>query len=201
MPVDNYPIFLFSTLLSWNFFQSTIQSSASVIVSSNNLIKKIYFPHEILPISVVLGGLMNYLYGLLILIPALSIFGYYPNINYLWLPVLLIIQLILIMGFSFLVSSLTVFFRDLEHMLVIFLTALFYITPVLFPISMVPVEYHWLFKWNPVGILMSSYRDIFYYAKTPDIISLCYIGVGSLIFLLCSQLIFRKMKYKFIEEI
>jgi lipopolysaccharide transport system permease protein len=201
MPVDNYPIFLFSALLAWNFFLGSIQNSSSVIVGSTNLIKKIYFPLEILPLSVVLGGLMNFLYGLLILIPALSLFGYYPNINYIWVPFLMLIQLILLIGFSFLVSSLTVFFRDLEHMLVIILQALFYITPVLFPISMVPEKYHWLFVWNPVGVLMLSYRDIFYYNKTPDIVSLCYIAIGSVIFLVCSQLIFRKLKYKFIEEI
>lgn len=201
MQVENYPIFLFSSLLAWNFFSSSVQTSSSIIVSSSNLIKKIYFPHEILPLSVVFGGLMNFLYGLIILIPALAIFGYYPNINYIWLPLILLIQVILTIGFSFLISSLTVFFRDLEHILTIFISALFYLTPVLFPISMVPEQYRWLFNWNPLGLLMSSYRDVFYYNQQPDLFALLIIGIISIIFLLLSQSVFRKMKYKFIEEI
>lgn len=201
MPVDNYPIFLFSTLLAWNYFQSTIQSSSSIIVGSSNLIKKIYFPHEILPLSVVFSGLVNFIFGLFILVPALSLFGYYPNMQYIWLPLILFVQVILTIGLSFLVSSLTVFFRDLEHMLTIFLSALFYITPVLFPITMVPEEYRWIFDWNPMVFLMSAYRDIFYYNQQPDFSALISIGLGSIIFMIISQIIFKRNKHKFIEEI
>lgn len=201
MNVENYPVFLFCTLLSWNFFQSSILTSASVIVGSGNLIKKIYFPHEILPLSVVIGGLFNYLFGLIILIPALMIFGYYPNINYIYLPVVLIIQMILTLAISFLVSSLTVFFRDLEHILVILLNALFYLTPVLYPVDTVPEKIQWIFNLNPVAILMSAYRDIFYYNLVPDLMSLLKIALGSVILLILSHKLFSKLKYKFSEEI
>ncbi|WP_261302650.1 ABC transporter permease [Paenibacillus andongensis] len=201
MPVDNYPIFLFCTLLSWNFFQSSIQSSSSVIINSGNLIKKIYFPHEILPISVVTGGLVNYLLGLIVLLPALIIYGYYPNINYIWLPVIIIIQFIFTLAISFFVSALTVFFRDIEHMLNIFLSALLYLTPVLYPISMIPKKYVWLFNWNPMAILVTSYRQVFYYNESPNLISLFIIGLVSILLLVLSQRYFMKMKEKFIEEI
>jgi ABC-2 type transport system permease protein len=201
MPVDKYPIFLFCTLLSWNFFQSSVQASSSIIVSSGNLVKKVYFPHEILPLSVVLGGMVNYLYGLIILIPSLIVFGYYPNIHYVWLPLILFVQVVLTVGFSFLVSSLNVFIRDLEHILTIFLNALFYLTPVLYPIELVPEKYRYLFEWNPLAIIMTEYRQIFYYNKPPDIKVLLIIGGFSIIFLVISHTVFRKLKYKFIEEI
>lgn len=201
MPVDNYPIFLFCTLLSWNFFHSSIQSSSSVIINSGNLIKKVYFPHEILPISVVMGGLVNYLLGLIVLLPALIIYGYYPNINYIWLPVIIIIQFIFTLALSFFVSALTVFFRDIEHMLNIFLSALLYLTPVLYPISMIPKEYVWLFNWNPMAILVTSYRQVFYYNESPNLISLLIIGIVSILLLILSQQYFMRMKEKFIEEI
>lgn len=201
MPVDNYPIFLFCTLLSWNFFHSSIQSSSAVIINSGNLIKKVYFPHEILPISVVMGGLINYLFGLIVLLPALIIYGYYPNINYIWIPVIIIIQFIFTLALSFFVSALTVFFRDIEHMLNIFLSALLYLTPVLYPISMIPKEYVWLFNWNPMAILVTSYRQVFYYNESPNLISLFIIGLVSILLLVLSQRYFMKMKEKFIEEI
>lgn len=201
MPVDNYPIFLFCTLLSWNFFSSAVQSSSSIIVSSGNLIKKVYFPHEILPISVVSGGLINYLYGLIILIPALSVFGYYPNLNYLWLPIIIVIQFILTLALSFFVSAVTVYFRDLEHMLNIFLMALLYLTPVLYPQSMIPDKYQWLFNWNPMAILVTSYRQVFYYNESPNMFQLMILGGLAIILLLISHLYFMKVKGKFNEEI
>lgn len=201
MPVDNYPIFLFCTLLSWIFFQSTVQTSSSIIVNSGNLIKKVYFPHEIMPISVVLGGLLNYLFGLVVLIPALIMYGYYPNIHYLWLPVLILIQFIFTLAISFFVAALTVFFRDMEHMLNIFLSALLYLTPVMYPLSMIPDKYLWLYNWNPMAILISSYRSVFYYNESPNGILLLIIGVISILLLALSHYYFIKMKDKFIEEI
>lgn len=201
MQVDNYPLFLFSTLLSWNFFSNSILSGSSIIVGSGNLIKKIYFPHEILPISIVMGGLVNYIYGLVILIPALCFYGYYPNIYYLYLPLILIIQVVLTLAITFLVSSLTVFFRDLEHMLVIIVNALFYLSGVLFPLSTVPEKARWLFYYNPVAMLMNSYRDVFYYNQMPDVFSLSMIGLFSVVLLIISQRIFARLKFRFIEEI
>lgn len=201
MQVDNYPLFLFSTLLSWNFFANSILSGSSIVVGSGNLIKKIYFPHEILPISVVMAGLVNYLYGLVILIPALCIYGYYPNVHYVYLPLILLIQVILTLAITFLVSALTVFFRDLEHMLAIIVNALFYLSGVLFPLSQVPEEARWLFYNNPIALLMASYRDVFYYGRTPDLQSLLFIGLSSILLLFISQRVFTKLKFRFIEEI
>ncbi|KZE70490.1 hypothetical protein AV654_06290 [Paenibacillus elgii] len=201
MDVKDYPIFLFCTLLSWNFFQTTLQSSSSIIVLSGNLIKKVYFPQEILPISIMAGGLINYLYGLLVLIPALIIFGYYPDIHYIWLPIIIVIQSILILACAFFISALTVFFRDLEHMLSIFLTALLYLTPVLYPITMVPEEFRWLFSWNPMATIITSYRDVFYYHRAPAWDSLLLIGICSLCLLFLTQYYFHRLKGKFIEEI
>jgi lipopolysaccharide transport system permease protein len=201
MNIKDYPIYLFCTLLAWTFFQSTIQSSASVIVTSGNLLKKIYFPIEILPISVLLGGLINYLYSLIILIPALLIYGYYPNVYYLWLPLIILTQCLLMLGLSFAISALTVYFRDLEHMITIFLNALFYLTPVLFPLSMVPEKYQWLFQWNPMAVIVIAYRDIFYYGTMPNVISLLITTFLSLIVLVVAQLLFKKLKNRFVEEI
>ncbi|TDL51899.1 ABC transporter permease [Paenibacillus dendritiformis] len=201
MDVKDYPVFLFCTLLPWNFFVSSVQVSSSIIVSSSNLIKKIYFPLETLPLSVVLASCANYLLSIVILVPAMTIFGYYPNINYLWFPLILFCQIILTMGLSFLVSCLTVYFRDLEHMIGIFLMALFYLTPVLYPITMVPEEYRYIFHWNPMSVIITSYRDIFYYNKTPDLYLLTIVLLFSIVCLILFQYIFKKLKFRFIEEI
>lgn len=199
--MDNYSIFLFVGLLPWIFFQTSILNGAGVIIRNANLVKKIYFPREVLPLSTVLGALVNYLFSLLILIPFLIVYQL-PFLKVIYyLPLILLIQFILTLGITFLVSSVNVYFRDIEHVLGIVTMAWFYFTPIIYPSTMIPKEYLFYFNINPMKPIIEAYQLIFYYGKAPEIFSLLTILVVSLVFLSLSWLIFMKLNRRFAEEV
>lgn len=201
MNIENYPMFLFVAILPWIFFQSTIQSSAGIIVRNSSLVKKIYFPREILPISVTVAGLINYLFGLIILIPALLIFGIPLTESLIFFPLVLLIQFFITLGISFIVAGLNVFFRDIEHILSIILQLTFYITPIIYPVTMVPERYQYIFVVNPLSSIFEAYRNIFFSGVFPDINLLLVYSLISLFILIFGWWIFHILQKKFAEEI
>lgn len=199
--VEKYSMFLFCALLPWNLFQNGIQASAPSIVLNGGLIKKIYFPAAILPLSIVTTGVINYLLSLAILIPALLIFDISLNWAILTLPLILLIEFLFTLGIALVVCSVNVYFRDVEHMTGIFLMVLFYLTPVLYPEKMVPEKYMWIFEINPMTPIILAYRDIFYWGRWPDLAALAPVALGSVLVLLCGYIIFDRLKRRFAEEV
>ncbi len=199
--VEKYTMFLFCALLPWNFFQSSVQAAASSIVGNGGLIKKIYFPTVILPLALVVSGVVSFLLSLFILIPALLI----NNIPLVWpvlsLPLVLLVEFIFTLGLALLVSSINVYFRDVEHITSITLLAWFYLTPVLYPETLIPAQYLCLFKINPMTVIILAFRDIFFLGRWPDFTALAQVGLASVLFLLISYTIFHYLKKRFAEEI
>lgn len=201
MGIENYGMFLFVALLPWLFFANSIQSCTMAIIANGGLVRKIYFPIEILPLSVVLGNLVNYLLGLLIMVPALYFFKLQLTWVVVYFPLVLLVQFLLTLSFSILLSGLNVYFRDLEHIIGILMMAWFYLTPVIYPVSLVPKAYLGLFYLNPVTPLILAYRDIFFYGKAPELASLGLVAVFSLVFLGVAITVFKYLKRGFAEEI
>ncbi|MDK8181677.1 ABC transporter permease [Paenibacillus sp. UMB4589-SE434] len=199
--IENYPMFLFIGLLSWNFFSNSIIASAGVVIRQGNLVKKIYFPRIILPLSVVGAGLVNFLLSIVILVPALYLFGLPLSVNAIYFLLILVIQTIFTIGLSFIVSSLNVYFRDLEHILTILLMVWFYLTPVLYTADMVPVQFKYLFELNPMNPIITAYHNIFYDHITPDFLSLAIIFIIGIIMLISGSLLFQRLQKKFAEEL
>lgn len=198
---ENYPMFLFVALLPWIFFTSSVQGATTSIVGGANLVKKIYFPRLILPISVVGTNLMNYIFGLIIVFPALIITGVFLTLNVLWLPLILLIETIFILGLAFLFSALYVRFRDLEHLVNIITMVWFYLTPIVFAIDIFPEEIENGIRYNPMVPIINGFRDILLYGKSPDFISLSYSLLVSSILLVISLLVFMKCEKSFAEEL
>ncbi|MEF7439061.1 ABC transporter permease [Paenibacillus lautus] len=201
MNIDNYPMFLFVAILPWIFFSTSLQSSAAVVLRNNSLVKKIYFPREILPISVVIGGVINYLFGLVILIPALLIFGVKISHAILLFPIVLIIHAFITLGLSFVVASINIFFRDLEHILSFLLQFLFYLTPIIFSLDYIPEKFQYLFKLNPLSYIIEAYRDIFFYGVLPQMDKLGLYALVSILILIGGWFIYHILQRKFAEEI
>lgn len=201
MDIENYSIFLFSGLLAWQFHQTVISTNTSVIVNNSNLIKKVFFPSEILPLSSTLAGTINYLLCLIVLFAAMLYVGVDITANVLYFPVILIIQMIFILGLSLMLAGLTVFFRDLEHIIGILMMAWFYMTPIFYPLSMVPEKYKNIFLLNPMTHIEQSYRQIFYYGSPPEFKTLFICLLNSIIFLMVGLFVFSKCKKKFAEEL
>jgi len=128
----SYAMFLFVVLLPWGYFSGTLLGSCNCILANANLVTKIYFPRHILPLSNALAGLCNLFLAYVIVFPMLIIFGVPFTLNLLWLPLFFLVEAVMCMGFAMLISAINVYFRDLEHILSIFLMALYFSTPIMY---------------------------------------------------------------------
>ena len=145
-----FPILLFSALLAWKWFTSSLADSVVCITGRARLIQTVYFPKAVLPISKVLGSLAEYLFSLLVLIPLLFIFRAKITVMLFWLPALLVVQLFLTVGASLLCSCLGIYFRDLQNILRYSLRFWFYLSPALYSVQdRIPDRFQHLYMLNP----------------------------------------------------
>jgi len=199
--IPNYTVYLCCGLIPWQYFSAVIMRGAACVIDNGNIIKKVYFPREILPISVVTSEGVNFLISTIIILGFAIFGGIGLSINILWYFVVLIIQYIVSIGFAFIVSSFTVYFRDLLHLLSIIIQLLFYATPIVYATSAVPVELQWIVKINPMSYLIDAYRNIFYNKMPPEITELLIcLGMG-LALCVIGYFTFRKLEKRFAEEL
>ncbi|MBE7681562.1 ABC transporter permease [Paenibacillus sp. P13VS] len=198
---ENYPMFLFVALLPWIFFTSSIQGSTTSIVANANLVKKIYFPRLILPLSVVCTNLMNYIFGLIIVFPALILTGVSVKLTVVWLPVILFIEFLLALGLALTLSALFVKFRDLEHIVSIVTMIWFYLTPIVFDISIFPEAIAKWISYNPMVPIIEGFRNILLYGVQPNWSSLMYSLVVSVALAIIGIFVFQKSEKTFAEEL
>ncbi len=196
-----YHIYIVVALIPWTFFTSSISQTAFTIIGNGNIIKKVYFPREILPISVVTSGFVNFLISTIITLIFVLASGLGITWYLLLFPVIAFIQYILLLGIGFIVSSITVYVRDLEHIIGIVLMAAFYGTPIVYKLEMLPENLQVLMQLNPMTHLINAYRDIFYNQEMPDIMPLAIVFAISVVLLVAGYFIFKKLQKGFAEEL
>jgi ABC-type polysaccharide/polyol phosphate export permease len=198
------PAFMFCGLLPWSWFSSSLLESASVLVFGGNLIRKVLFPAEVLPLVTVIAGLVNFCIGLPILFAFVVYFGV-PIVwsDLAWLPVIIAVQLILTLALALFLSALTVHFRDLRDLLSNALTLWFFATPILYPLSQVETQVPKaarLLKLNPFTHIALAYQEVLYqpgpYRHGG---SLLLIGAASLVMLFCGYFVFDRLRDTFAE--
>lgn len=199
--LPHFAVFLFIGLLGWNLFATSAQSAAGVIVRQASLVKKIYFPREILPLSVVGGSVINYLLSLLILFPFMLFSGFMPSWLWAYMPAVILMEALLTAGFALMFAAINVYLRDLEHMLGVFLMMWFYITPVVYSLSMIPHKYGEFFKLNPVSAAIISYQDILYFKEPVHWKLFVYGSVVSIVVFVLGWKIFERLNRRFAEEV
>ena len=171
-------------------------------LAQKDLIKKIYFPREVIPISYVTSCFVNMLLCFLIIFPVMVISGISLNpLALLCLPVIMIVEYFLALGMAMLSSAVTVYFRDLEHILGIITMVWMYMTPIFYSIDMIPEKLRFVYHINPMSSVISCYRDVLYYAQVPDLTSLLEAVVLGALFLVLGMLAFGKLKKGFAEEL
>lgn len=198
---DNYLVFLITGVIPWNFFTTCVTSGCNCVWINGGIIKKVYFPREILPISVVASGLINFLISCIIILIFVIAGGIMPTFNLLWLPVIAIIQSLLTLGVLFILSAINVYVRDIEYLVGFILQLIFYATPILYNATMFPEKYRWILYLNPMTHIIDAYRSIFYYGLMPELKSLIFIGILSLCVFIVGYQIFRKLEKGFAEEV
>jgi ABC-type polysaccharide/polyol phosphate export permease len=166
--VKPYPLFMFCGILPWTWFSTSLTESAGSLISGGNLIRKVLFPAEVLPIVSVLSNMVHFLLGLPILVIFLIAYGHYPAFSHLaWFPVVVIIQLVLTVGLALALSALTVHFRDIRDILSNVLTFWFFATPIIYPwFREGIVDYKKYLNLNPFTHLAIGYQEIFFFHGT-----------------------------------
>lgn len=198
---DNYVVFLLLGILPWNFFSLSLNQGTGVIINNGNIIKKIFFPREILPISITTVNLIDFLISTIIIFVFVFLSGIHITWTIVFLPVIVLIQYILTLGFTLLISALTVYFRDLTYITNFILLIAFYLTPIVYSVKNFPDTYKVLMTLNPMANIINGYRDVLYYSKSPDFIVLAYTLAFTIILFIVSYVWFRKLEKGFAEEI
>lgn len=199
--IEKYYLYLFVALVPWIFFSSSITTGSMCIWASQDMVKKIYFPREVLPIAYVTSGFVNMLLCFIVIFAVLIISGTGVNpVALLCLPVVMIVEYVMALGMAFLASALTVYFRDLEHILGIVTMAWMYLTPIMYSIDMVPEEMTTIFYMNPMTPVVIAYRDILYYKRIPEFQTLGHVVLVGIVVLIVGAVVFRKLQRGFAEE-
>lgn len=199
--IPYYTIFVCVGLIPWTFFTTTVNQAAFTIIANGNIIKKVYFPREILPISVVTSNAVNFVISTIIILAFVIIYGLGVTPYMLLYPFILLIQYILLLGISFILSSITVYFRDLEHIIGIILMVMFYATPIVYSLDTLPEPFVTIMQLNPMAHIIEGYRSIFYYQTMPNMNNLLILLALSIILLVIGYFIFKKLQKGFAEEL
>jgi lipopolysaccharide transport system permease protein len=201
--VEPYALFMFCGILPWTWFASSLTESAGVLISGGNLIKKVLFPAEILPIVTVLSNMVHFFFGLVILAGFLIWYQRPLNLTELAVfPVAVAIQLILTTAFALLLSSLTVHFRDIRDILSNLLTFWFFATPIIYPMTQAPGFARQFLNLNPFTHLAISYQEILFYPGPFGHWKwLVAIGLGSIVLFFIGYFLFDRLRDSFAEEV
>ena len=199
--IENYYLFLFVALIPWLFFSTAITGGSGSVLHQSGMVTKIYFPREVLPISHVTSAFINMLYSFIVVFIVIIIARVPVSpVALLYLPIVMIVEYFLALGITMLVSAITVYFRDLEFILSIFMMAWQYLTPVMYSVDIVPENLMKIFMLNPMTPITIAYRDILYYAKAPDLSTLLLAVGMSAVFMIIGFWAFGKLKKRFAEE-
>lgn len=194
-------IFLCCGLIPWAFFSTTISRSAFTMVENGNIIKKVYFPREILPISVVTSETVNFLISTIIII-VFVIFGGIGLSKYIMLyPIVLLAQYLLLIAISLIVSSISIYIRDLQHLIGVALQLLFYAAPIVYTPESIPEQFKWILKCNPMTYIISGYRNIFYNQTMIELKPLLILIGCSVVACVIGYIIFNKLQKGFAEQL
>jgi lipopolysaccharide transport system permease protein len=197
----DYALYLFCGLLPWTAFQESLASSAGVIVARSSLVKRVAFPLETLPVAQVLSAVANQMFGTLALVVASVIIRDELHPTLLWLPVLLVPQLLLTLGAAWFVASLGVFVRDTAQVITLVLTAWMYLTPIIYPETFVPARYRAYIEANPFTPLVRSYRRVLLEGAPPDWTGLAYFTLFALLVFLFGYWWFARTRKNFADVI
>lgn len=198
---EKYYLFLFVALIPWIFFSTSVAGGASCIWAQKDMVNKIYFPREVLPIAHVTCQLINMLLSYIVVLIVLIVTGHGINLlAVLYFPLIVFVEYLLALGLTMLVSAITVFLRDVEYVLGIIMMAWQFLSPVMYGVDMVSEKLRPIFSMNPMTSILVAYRDIFYYKQAPQVSTLLQAAVLGVVLLIVGVLVFEKLKRHFSEE-
>ena len=203
VPTDGapYPVFSYVALLPWTFLQTSVSFGVPSLVNNLNLVTKIYFPREILPIGAIGASFFDFLVASIIFLPMLFLYRIALSWTILWLPLLLGIQIILTLGVTLLGSAIIVRYRDVRFIVPLGLQLWLFATPIIYPVSLVPERLLPLYMLNPMAGIVDSYRRVILHGQPPDWGHLGLSAAVTLVLLVIGYATFRRLEASFADII
>jgi len=201
MPSDDipYPIFSYAALVPWTFFANGLSQSSSSLVASANLIKKVYFPRLVVPISSVISGAVDFVLAFAVLLGMMLYFGIVPTWNIVWLPLLLLLALVTSLGVGLLLTAMNVQFRDVRYAVPFLVQAWMFATPIAYPSSLLDEPWRTLYGINPMAGVVEGFRWALLGTQTapgPIVLVSALVAVGLLV---SGAYYFRRMEKTFAD--
>lgn len=197
----NYLQYLIVGMIPWTFFSLALIQGTTAVRANAPIIKKVYFPREILPISVVLSGLVNFFISCIIILVFCLFGGLGISWHLILLPVVALLQFILTLGIVFMLSAINIYVKDIEYIVQFAINMLFYATPVLYQTTLFPEKIRWILYLNPMTEIIEFYRDIFMYHQLPSLNAVLYLVGFAFVAFFIGIKIFRKLEKGFAEEV
>jgi len=199
--MENYALFLIAGLFPWQWFQNSLTSASQLFLNNRTLIKKVRFPRSFLVVAGVTNDLIHFAISIPVILGFMLHFRVYPTWTWMWaVPILIVMQLALTYGLALVFATGNLFFRDLERLVLILTMLWFYLTPVLYPVSMIPERWRWAVYVNPAAPVILSWKSVFLQGVLPmDLLGagVCWALVGAV----AGQWLYSKLEWRFAEVV
>jgi lipopolysaccharide transport system permease protein len=194
-----YVIFSYAAIVPWTLLSASLTDMSVSVVQNMDLVSKIYFPREALPISAMLGRMIDFFVAVILLVGLMVYFHmpFFP-VGWLYLPLILAIQVLLILGLGLIFSALNVFFRDVQPLLALGIQLWFYASPIIYPVSMVPPNLRSYYYLNPMAGILESYRTVLFHHSAPKEYLLLSAGISIVIFII-GYWLFKHLEFQFAD--
>jgi lipopolysaccharide transport system permease protein len=205
IPVDTgdipYPVFSYVAMTPWVLFNNGLTDMVTSLVVNMNLVTKIYFPREILPVASLLARLLDFVIAMgLLLILLLAYNQPFHMLGWLFVPVIVVVQFLFTLGLGFFGAALNVFFRDVQHVVLLILRLWFYATPIVYPVSRVPEQFRTYYFLNPMAGLLESYRSVILFGKLPGGYFVTAVAVSIVVFV-TGFFFFKRTEFQFADVV
>lgn len=198
---ENYGVFVVIGLVAWRWTITTVTNSAKAIMQHASIINQVYMPKAIFPITRSISQLVNFFFGLVVIGIFLIAYGITPGWQIIYLPFIILVQLLFLLAISLFISYLCVFIRDVDNILSHIMRLWFYASPVIWEGGRLPENYQWIVNINPFAHLATAYRDILMYQTQPNVTNLMILGIASLLAVLLLILYYSRNEHKIIKAL
>lgn len=195
-----YPVFVFANLTLWTYFSATTINAMNSLRANTGLITKVSFPREIIPLASILSGLFDFVVSFLVLIVLNMFFGFFPNVKFLYIPAILLVEILFILDLALVLSVLNVVRRDITYVVSFLITLYMFLTPVFFAISALPESLQHFYFINPMGAIIDAFKNVIFYNYEPKWLSLL-IATGVLLLLFVPSYKFFKRAEKLFADV
>lgn len=196
-----YALFLYVGLLPWNLFAASLTSSMNSLVGNASLLTKIYFPREVFVLSTIAAKVIDFLLALIVLVLFFIFWKQGVTMNVLWVIPIFAIQQIFTYGLSLLLAAFNLFYRDIQYLFGLVILIWMYLTPVIYPTEMFPVGLRWIFKLNPMAVIINAYRQVLLGGGMPNLTSLGLALVLSLVMVGVGYKVFKSLEGMFADVV